>query len=319
MTDQPFISICIPAYNRVNYLERLLDSIGSQTFTDFEVVITDDSPGDQVRRFIEQYQAGFPLHYFHNGQPLGTPENWNESIRRSQGQWIKIMHDDDWFASPDSLKRFYELCNMPGQAGFIFCGSETFEDGKIVFRQTISRFNEKLLEKDPRNLFYLNFIGPPSVVVHRNNRQVWYDKRMKWLVDIDFYIRFLQCSPGFHFTREYLVNVGFNEQQVTKMVFHNKEVVIPENLLLLQKTGTTILKRVWNYDFAWRLLRNYRIRDKEELYRLHLFKEEVKVPAPLLHILKAQKRIPPPLLRIGPVSKILMLFNYCTYHLFHRS
>ena len=46
--------------------------------------------------------------YYKNIKVLGTPENWNESIRKAKGAWIKLMHDDDWFANENSLQKFYE-------------------------------------------------------------------------------------------------------------------------------------------------------------------------------------------------------------------
>jgi len=49
MTNSSEISICIPAYKNVGFLERLLHSISIQSFADYEVVITDDSPDDSVK------------------------------------------------------------------------------------------------------------------------------------------------------------------------------------------------------------------------------------------------------------------------------
>lgn len=98
MTAAPLISICVPAYKNVVYLERLLGSIQSQTFHDFEVVITDDSPDNAVSELIDRYKAMLPIRYFRNDVALGSPANWNAAIGHAKGQWIKIMHDDDWFA-----------------------------------------------------------------------------------------------------------------------------------------------------------------------------------------------------------------------------
>ena len=198
---KPFVSICIPAYKRPDLLRVLLESIAIQTWRDFEVVVTDDSPDDQVAILCEEFSSHIELRYFHHEQALGTPENWNAAIRHAKGEWIKLMHDDDWFAFPDSLQRLVKLTEE-ASTDFVFCGSTTIEHHEVVWQQKISTFSEKLLKKDPRNLFHLNFIGPPSVVMHRNDGEVWYDKRMKWLVDIDFYIRYLHHSPRFHFTKD---------------------------------------------------------------------------------------------------------------------
>lgn len=315
MQSQKAISICIPAYQRIAYLQRLLDSICVQSFIDFEVVITDDSPDDTVEQLCKSYSNKFNLFYCRNSPKLGTPENWNEAIRHAKGEWIKLMHDDDWFASPDSLQKLYNLTKTSSNIGFVFCGSTIIENNSIVRTENISRFREKLLRKDPQNLFFRNFIGPPSVIMHRNDQMIWYDKRMKWLVDVDFYIRYLLHDPVFSFTREYLINVGFNEGQVTRQVFSNKEIVIPENLQLLGKLDDKILRRLWNYDFAWRLMRNYGIRSAEELYRFHPGEHGPISPA-LLHIVKVQKRIPHFLLQQGWMSKCFMLVNYFTYRFF---
>ena len=109
MGEDPFISICIPAFGRIDYLKRLLDSIYIQTYPHFEVVITDDSPGFEVKELAEQHPLRPKIRYFKNQATLGTPENWNEGIRKAKYDWIKIMHDDDWFSGPSSLRKFCKL------------------------------------------------------------------------------------------------------------------------------------------------------------------------------------------------------------------
>ena len=73
-SPHPFISICIPAYKHIDYVERLLTSLLDQTFTDFEVIITDDSPDESVSNLVTDYSNRLNLHYFKNTKALGTPE-----------------------------------------------------------------------------------------------------------------------------------------------------------------------------------------------------------------------------------------------------
>jgi glycosyltransferase involved in cell wall biosynthesis len=68
--DKIKISICIPAYKRVNYLRRLLDSIAIQTFRDFEVIITDDSDDLSVKELSYLYKDKFQLCYHKNIKTL---------------------------------------------------------------------------------------------------------------------------------------------------------------------------------------------------------------------------------------------------------
>src|SRR5450432_2159424 len=72
MAENPFISICIPAFQRANYLKRLLDSIEIQSFRVFEVVITDDSPGMEVSDLIEIHALRPMIRYFKNVKTLGS-------------------------------------------------------------------------------------------------------------------------------------------------------------------------------------------------------------------------------------------------------
>ena len=113
----PFFSICIPAYERVGYLRRLLDSIAIQTFRDFEVIVSDDSKSEAVFNLIKEYPE-LNIRYYKNLPSLGTPANWNSAIRQASGEWIKLIHDDDWFASPDSLKVFASYADQGSK--FIF-------------------------------------------------------------------------------------------------------------------------------------------------------------------------------------------------------
>src|SRR5436853_6661036 len=100
---KPLISICIPAFKRTDFLKKLLASIRMQDFLDFEVIVTDDSPGKDVEDLCSAY-SDVPIAYYKNLQRLGTPENWNEAIRKANGKWIKLMHDDDWFSNTNSQR-----------------------------------------------------------------------------------------------------------------------------------------------------------------------------------------------------------------------
>src|SRR5438128_12549487 len=98
--NAPLISICIPAYKRTVELKRLFNSIVIQTFKDFEIVITDDSPEESVAILCNEYRSKLPIAYYKNKIRLGSPANFNQSIAKATGEWIKMMNDDDWFATP---------------------------------------------------------------------------------------------------------------------------------------------------------------------------------------------------------------------------
>jgi glycosyltransferase involved in cell wall biosynthesis len=190
MDEVPFISICIPAFQRVNCLERLLDSIEIQSFRDFEVVISDDSPGPEVLDLIRNHTLNQKVRYFKNQETLGSPENWNEGIRHAKAGWIKIMHDDDWFAGPGSLQAFADAVRENKSFFYFSAYTNVFPEERAKKVQ-ISDFQLNTLKKLPESLMAANRIGPPSVVIFKKEDSLYFDRRMQWLVDIDFYIRYL--------------------------------------------------------------------------------------------------------------------------------
>jgi len=303
------ISICIPAYKRTIYLKRLLDSVSIQTFRDFEVIITDDSPGDEVKDLSEQYKNKFSLYYFKNALQLGTPENWNEAIRHAKGEWIKLMHDDDWFADENSLLEFSDAEDKNPSINFFYSAySNIFENNKQV-PVYINSYRKKKLEENPVTLFSQNVIGPPSVTLVRNDKNFWYDKNTKWVVDIDFYIRYLKNNSAFYINR-LLINVGIHETQVTVSAFRVPGVEIPENFYLLNKAGEQNLKNILVYDAFWRLVRNLKITSlsaiSENGYR-------GKVPGPIRSMINWQSKLPSWALSVGFFSKTIMFLHYLTH------
>ena len=302
ISGQPLISICIPAYKRVDFLKDLLDSIAIQKFTDFEVIVTDDSPDGAVAALCEQYGSLFPIRHFRNEIALGTPENWNQSIRLARGHWIKLMHDDDSFSSPEALGNFAEAAHANPDSSFIFSAYVNLLNKKPAAPIFLNSFRQKQLLKDPVTLLSKNVIGPPSVVLHRNDGKCWYDKNLQWLVDMDFYIRYLDATKPVYI-REPLINIGINEHQVTKQSSLVAEIEIPEHFAILNKTGTRHLKNILVFDAWWRLFRNLQIRSEEQIRHAGYNGE---IPGILSAMIAAQSRYSYKTLRIGIVSKLLM-------------
>lgn len=301
----PLISICIPAYKRVIYLKRLLDSVSIQIFKDFEVVINDDSPDDAVEKLINGYRNKLQVVYYHNEVAKGTPANWNAAIYRASGEWIKLMHDDDWFTHSDSLKIFADQTKNGKK--FIFSAYANCIDNNTtsIEKHLLNSWKQKIII-EPMTLLAYNVVGPPSVtLVHKSVNQQ-YDERMKWRVDMDFYVRLLIQEQEYTYIDNVLINVGISETQVTKYCFQNPEVELPEGYLLLQKYGADRLNNIWVYDAWWRLLRNMQIKNAEQLLQY----ESKPWPAVILKMILHLNRLSSSILKQGAFSKTAMLLSY---------
>lgn len=315
MKKGPAISICIPAYKNVAYVKRLLDSVQAQTFSDFEVVITDDSPSDEVAQLAEGYRHVFSLIYHKNERPLGSPANWNKAIALARGEWIKIMHDDDWFATSQSLAHFYEATRN-ATTDFIFSG---FINHHLATGQqvpfVINAFDAFMLRRNPLYLFRTNYIGHPSTTLIRNNRTTWFDEKVKWVVDIEFYMRILKTSPTFVAIKKPLVCIGIGAEQITREAFRNPAIEIPENIYLLRQLGLQSLNYIFTYDYYWRLVRNLQLKTVSDMEH---YLAAVPVPAPLQQMIRWQQYCGQQYLKkYGVYSKLAMTMSFLMHRLRH--
>lgn len=306
----PLISICIPAYKNVLFLKRLLDSIAIQDFKAYEVAVCDDSPDGNVEALVMGYEGKFPaLKYQHNQPPKGMPENWNAVIAMATGQWIKIMHDDDWFLTADALNKFASRTHTA--ADFIFSNYENnFMDpaGKIIRKGSMvfPKYRLQAIIREPLLLLADNKIGPPSVCMVRKAAGISYDKRLRWRVDIDYYKTVLSKRPAAELLEDILVGVGINENQVTNQTKNIPEVELPEAFILLQKYGTVSLKNWIIYDSWWRMFRNMHIDSYEKLQQ---FVPETWPPV-IIRMLHFMQRTPQFFLKTGVTSKLCMLLSF---------
>lgn len=97
MSKPPFFSICIPAYKRREDLCRAIESCLAQSDGDLEVLIGDDTPDDSVKQVVvERFSKESRVRYFHNQPSLRQAANVNNLFAEARGEWIVLVHDDDY-------------------------------------------------------------------------------------------------------------------------------------------------------------------------------------------------------------------------------
>jgi glycosyltransferase involved in cell wall biosynthesis len=75
MTES-LISICIPAYKKPEYVVRAIQSILKQSYKKVEIIISDDSPNEDIKIAIQPYIFDIDIKYYHNQPALKSPMNW---------------------------------------------------------------------------------------------------------------------------------------------------------------------------------------------------------------------------------------------------
>ncbi len=247
--ERPKVSICIPCYNNADEVERLLQSIYRQSYTDFEVNISDDSTDDETERLVRvQYPQ---VRYQHNQKPYGHILNWNAAVKMAEGDYIKIMFSDDWFTDSESLGAFVVLLDDHPDAMLAFSGSrQVILDGqdidalrhvtavhqmKYYDRAADASFIEGL-RKDYRHLFLGNQIGAPSAVIYRRGSALTlFDEQSNWASDLFLYFDLLEKNPIFACTTAPLVSIGVHANQYTESFLEKDERIYADYQYLYTK------------------------------------------------------------------------------------
>lgn len=237
----PKVSICIPTYQNLAEVKRLLDSILQQTFQDMEILISDDSQDQAIADFVKKLKkegkvGENQLCYTHNQRRLGHIYNWNAALEKASGEYIKIMFSDDWFTYPDSLEKLVRLLEEEPKAGLAFCASMQVSQKEAYARVPEEGYAEQL-RRNHHYVFMSNQIGAPSDTLYRKAEGIRFDERSNWASDVFLYLEILNRNPVFVYTEEPLISIGIHEQQYTQSFGEKDERIYQDYRYLFQKYG----------------------------------------------------------------------------------
>ncbi|MBN1684349.1 MAG: glycosyltransferase [Gammaproteobacteria bacterium] len=114
----PTVSICVPTYNRKNYLKETLNSIFAQTYNDYEVIVVDDGSTDGTKEMISK--LNLPIRYFWKKNE-GDAATRNKLIELAIGKYISFIDSDD-LLYPDSIERLVASIKPYGESAIGYGG-----------------------------------------------------------------------------------------------------------------------------------------------------------------------------------------------------
>lgn len=91
----PKVSICIPTFNGEKFLRDTLSSLESQTFSDFDIIISDHGSSDQTLDIIDEASQRLPIHLIHCEPGTSVAHNWNNAVKNATGIYVKLLCQDD--------------------------------------------------------------------------------------------------------------------------------------------------------------------------------------------------------------------------------
>jgi glycosyltransferase involved in cell wall biosynthesis len=216
MIETPLVSICIPTYNGSSYLDEAFASIKAQTYTNLEVVISDDNSKDDTIALCKSFkeQIAFPVKIVAH-TPNGIGANWNNTIKLAKGVFIKFLFQDD-VLEPNCIKAMVQIMQRRPDLGLVACKRgfivegettpsinkwiETYGNLQRQFEkdEAITIIDEKLFKQDEFIFDPRNKIGEPPTVLFKKAiiKEVgFFDEDLKQILDYVFYYRILKKYP----------------------------------------------------------------------------------------------------------------------------
>jgi glycosyltransferase involved in cell wall biosynthesis len=207
-----YISIALPVYNGANYLEAALETILSQEFRDFELVISDNFSTDATPEILSKYaKLDKRIKVSRSEKHLPLADNVNRAIDLCSSTWVKLFCHDD-LMKPNCLKSIYKIIkDSDNSLGLIGNGEEAlFMNGYT--HTPIYNKSQKFLKKDSiRELLAGKMsVGLPAVTTATVRKEAWekagkFDSRFLHF-DVFFWVRLLMEWDYFFIAEPLIIN-----------------------------------------------------------------------------------------------------------------
>ena len=234
------VSICIPTFNGEQYLWECLESINKQTYSDCEVIISDDGSTDNTLNLVNDYlsTSKYPVRVINNPKTnKGIGGNWNNCVKASNGEFIKFLFQDD-ILFPECVSKMVDAIIKSDNIGFVYSKRHITYDSdnqhhlywlgrNKILHESWDSINikngdivcGKMLLKDLNLLFSYpnNKFGEPTALLLRS--QVFsiiglFNTNLKQSLDYEFWNRILKRYSAIYLDEE-LVSFRLHENQYT--------------------------------------------------------------------------------------------------------
>jgi glycosyltransferase involved in cell wall biosynthesis len=220
--NQPKVSVLIPTFNYARYLPEAIESVLSQDFRDFELLIADDCSTDNTAEVVKPYVSRDPrVRLIVHSKNMGMVNNWNFCLQQARGEQIKYVFGDDRLFSSRALGRMSALLDANPSATLVACARIILDESSKVVnlwrhlpegRHDGRKIITACLMKDGQNI-----VGEPSVVLFRKaDAARGFNLTLKQLVDVEMWFHLLE-KGDLVYTREALCAFRCHALQQTEL------------------------------------------------------------------------------------------------------
>ncbi|GAX40090.1 family 2 glycosyl transferase [Tolypothrix sp. NIES-4075] len=210
--NNPHISVIIPTYNRIQYLQRAINSVINQTYTNYELIVVDDASTDGTVNFIKENYSHIQCISLSKNRGAGAARN--EGINIAIGNFIAFLDSDDEWA-PNYLETQLQYIESSPNIVLSFCSCiHHKKDGSI------KKFSCKPWLAYPDLTYHLlseNFILTASIVIVRSkalNNVSHFNESLKIGEDKELFLRLFCLGEVVH-VPHYLVTKYSHSSNLT--------------------------------------------------------------------------------------------------------
>lgn len=217
-SDIPAVSIILPTYNRDYCIRRAIDSVLSQTFGDFELIVIDDGSTDGTKDIVEAYDDP-RLRYIHNDDNRGQTPRLNDGLRLARADLIAFQDSDDEWLPTKLARQVAAMRGQPPEVGIVYTDKWRFEPGREKYHwksPTSMPEHGNIFAKALDDQVYN--IGPQSVLIRRDcfDKVGFFDERLVNFNDWDMFVRISRYYLFYHIP-EPLVNYYKSSDALTSL------------------------------------------------------------------------------------------------------
>lgn len=233
----PTVSIGLPVYNGERYLGPALESMLAQSFTDFELIISDNASTDATEGICRVYAARDPrIRYVRQARNMGAHYNHNHVFSLARGRYFKWAGHDDMLA-PDFLLRCVEILHQEARMVLCATGVTTIDASGGVMRQEAfcegfdaPRPHERLRSFFGRNYAYYIIYGlmRRAVLQRTGLHQSWYGSDRALLTEMSLYGGFYSIKERLLLIREHPHRSAYVADKITWFTPQLHDCFLPE-------------------------------------------------------------------------------------------